>query len=146
MPLELGLRNILDSSRQFQISDSITFSDLFKETDSIRCGELTLYLRVHGHSGKFGVDVSAGCCCSVTGEGLGWGHLVPPAKFQRTAAVHLFDLWQVGLRCDHHTRSLAVHEVLLRAQGDGDGQRRDEKVKGKCLSFRSMSRARAALP
>lgn len=62
----------------------------------IGCGELALYLRVHGHSGEFGVDVSAGrCCCCVTGEGLGWGHLVPPAKFQRTAAVHLLDLRQV---------------------------------------------------
>lgn len=89
----------------------------------IRCGKLTLYLRVHGHSGKFGVDVSAGCCCSVTSEGLRWGHLVPPAKFQRTAAVHLLDLWQVWLRCYHHTRSLAVHEVLLLAQRDRDEQR-----------------------
>lgn len=57
--------------------------------------QVSLYLRVHGHSGKFGVDVSAGCCCSVTGEGLRWRHLVPPAEVQRTAAIHLFDLWQV---------------------------------------------------
>lgn len=72
------------------------------------------YLRVHGHGGKFGVDVFAGHCCSVTGEGLGRGHLVLPAEVQRSAAVNLFDLRQVGLRCYHHTWNLAVHEVLLR--------------------------------
>lgn len=57
--------------------------------------QVSLYLRVHGHSGKFGVDVSAGCCCSVTGKGLRRRHLVLPAKLQGTAAIHLFDLWQI---------------------------------------------------
>lgn len=70
-------------------------------------------MRVHGHSGKFGVDVSAGCSCGVTGEGLWRRHLVPPAELQGTAAIHLFDLRQVRLCCYHHTWSLAVHEVLL---------------------------------
>lgn len=122
--MELSWRNIWDSS-QF-LNDDFWFKDL---TVLPTCEKLTLYLRVHGHSGQFGVDVSAGCCCRVTGEGLRWGHLVPPAEFQRTAAVHLFDLRQVWLRRYHHTRSLAVHEVLLLAQRHGDEQRRVSKLK-----------------
>lgn len=72
------------------------------------------YLRVHGHGGELGEDVFAGSSRGVTGEGLGRGHLVPAAELQRTAAVHLLHLGQVGLGRYHHTRSLAVHEVLLR--------------------------------
>lgn len=80
---------------------------------------VSVYVRVHSHSGKFGVDVSARCICSVTGEGLWRWHLVPPTELQRTAAVQLFDLWQVRLSCYHHTRNLAVHEVLLRGERNG---------------------------
>lgn len=75
--------------------------------------QVCLYLRIHGHCGEFCVDVSAGCCCTVTAEGLWRWHLVPPAKLQRTAAILLFDLRQVWLCRYHHTWSLAVHEVLL---------------------------------
>lgn len=89
--------------------------------DGIKClvqlislTQVLLHLRVHGHGGEFSVDISAGCCSGVTGEGLGRRHLVPPAELQRRAAVYLFDLWQVRLCCNHHTRGLAVHEILLR--------------------------------
>lgn len=74
------------------------------------------YVRVHGHGGKFGVDFSAGIPCCVTGERLRRRHLVPPAELQRTAAVHLLDLRQVRLGCNHHTGGLAVHEVLLKEE------------------------------
>lgn len=74
----------------------------------------SLYLRVHGHGGEFGVDASAGRRCRVTGEGLRWRHPIPPAKLQRAAAKHLFDLRQVRLCRYHHAGSLTVQEVLLR--------------------------------
>lgn len=74
------------------------------------------YVRVHGHCGEFGVDVSAGGCGCVTGEGLRRRHLVLPTELQRAAAVHLFDLWQVRLRSYHHTWCLTIHEVLLREE------------------------------
>lgn len=79
-----------------------------------------LHSRVHGHGGEFGVDVSAGSRRRVTGERLGRRHLVPPAELQRSAAVRLLDLGQVRLGSDHHARSLAVHEVLLPAEGGTD--------------------------
>lgn len=109
---------------KFILSDKVTIWGIWCAkmiSASLRnLDQVSLYLRVHSHSGKFDVDVSAGCCCSVTGEGLGRWHLVPPTELQRTAAIHLFDLWQVRLRCYHHTWSLAVHEVLLRREWEGD--------------------------
>lgn len=74
------------------------------------------YVRVHGHGGKFGIDFSAGIPCCVTGERLRRRHLVPPAELQWTAAVHLLDLRQVRLGCNHHAGGLAVHEVLLKGE------------------------------
>ena len=79
------------------------------------------YVRVHGHGGEFGVDVFAGCCGCAAGEGLGRRHLVLPAELQGSAAIQLFDLRQVRLGCDHHTRSLTVHEVLLGEEERGGG-------------------------
>lgn len=78
-------------------------------------------LRVHGHGGELGVDGSAGCCCRVAGEGLRWRHPIPPAKLQRTAAKHLFDLRQVRLGRYHHAGSLTVQEVLLRQREARNG-------------------------
>lgn len=72
-----------------------------------------LYSRIHGHGGEFGVDFSAGRFGRVTGKLLRRVQLVPSAEVQRRRAVVLANLMQVGLGGDHHTRSLAVHEVFL---------------------------------
>lgn len=64
---------------------------------------------------------------------------MPPAELQRTATVHLFQLRQVGLGCDHHARRLAVHEVLLR---EGQTLKPDSKRAGISVSTTTT----AALP
>lgn len=83
---------------------------------------MAVHSRVHGHGGEFSVDVSAGRRRRLAGEGLGRRHLVLPAELQRRAAVQLLDLGQVRLGGDHHARRLAVHEVLLRPEGQTDGR------------------------
>lgn len=90
--------------------------------------------RVHGHGGELGVDVPAGRCRRVTGEGLRWRHPVPPAKLQRAAAEHLLGLRQVRLGRNHHAGNLTVQEVLLRQRQRQRRQRWDKSLQaGRCV-------------
>lgn len=71
------------------------------------------YSRVHGHGGESGVQVFVRSLSRVARELLRWVELVLAAELVRRQAVVLPYLVQVRLGSDHHTRRLAVDEVLL---------------------------------